>query len=330
MSPASTTVLLGAILEDFSQVTQPHARISRLRPPVPAAVACQAVDAEALRDRGRPAPAAAPAPSEAPETPEATVPLLIHGAAPAALAAWKSAALGDPARADRPSAGAGAGSAALRPRIYGIDIARGLGRRGAEAAHSSLGMLTDLPRSVPVTVSLCLGEGWRDTMALIRARGRGVRFHVYSADSPGRRVLADAIRAAVAEGCAFSWACAAWQPVTEPAHGSEPAAEGPHGPPADGAGAAPAAGHLPGILNILLATARALQGADSTAVAAELARTDRVDVVDAVRELSPAEARRIRRLLRGFAVYRTAPVVDALTGLGLLPKVVGPASLPAV
>lgn len=284
---------------------------------MPAAVACQAVDAEALRDRARSAPA--PAPSEAVGP---AVPLLIHGAAPAALAAWKSAALGDPARTDQPAGGQVAAVPAHRPRIYGIDIARGLGRRGAEAAHSSLGMLTDLPRAVPVTVSLCLGEGWRDTMALIRARGRGVRFHVYSADSPGRRVLADAVRAAVAEGCAFSWACAAWQPVTEPAEGST-------GSDALGGEAGAASTRLPGILNILLATARALQGADSTAVAEELDRTDPVDVVDAVRELGLAEARRIRRLLHGFAVYRTAPTVDALTDLGLLPKVVGPASLPA-
>jgi len=181
-------------------------------------------------------------------------------------------------------------------------------------------MLTDLPRTVPVTVSLCLGEGWRDTMALIRARGRDVRFHVYSADSPGRRVLADAIRAAVAEGCAFSWACAAWQPVTEPVQGPEALGVDPAGP---------ASARLPGILNILLATAQALQGADSTAVAEELDRTDPVDVVDAVRELGSAEARRIRRLLHGFAVYRTAPIVDALTDLGLLAKAVGPASLPA-
>ena len=287
---------------------------------MPAVVACQAVDAEALRDRGRSAPG--PAPSEAAGP---AVPLLIHGAAPAALAAWKSAARGDqnradPFRADQPSGGAAAGATAYRPRIYGIDIARGLGRRGAEAAHSSLGMLTDLPRTVPVTVSLCLGEGWRDTMALIRARGRGVRFHVYSADSPGRRVLADAVRAAVAEGCAFSWACAAWQPITEPAQGPESLGVDPAGP---------ASARLPGILNILLATAQALRGADSTAVAEELDRTDPVDVVDAVRELGPAEARRIRRLLHGFAVYRTAPIVDALTDLGLLPKAVGPASLPA-
>lgn len=311
MSPASTTVLLDAILEDFSQVTRPHAKISRLRPPVPAAVACQAVDAEALRDRARSAPAPAP-----------SLPLLIHGAAPAALAAWKSAALGDQPRAEPAS-----GGPAPRPRIYGIDIARGLGRRGAEAAHSSLGMLTDLPRSVPVTVSLCLGEGWRDTMALIRARGRGVRFHVYSADSPGRRVLADAIRAAVAEGCAFSWACAGWLPVTEPAQGTDTADPVPPDP--DSAAAAGLGAHLPGILNILLATARALQGADGAAVAAELARTDQVDVVDAIRELGTPEVRRIRRLLRGFAVYRTTPIVDALAGLGLVPKAVPPAPLPA-
>jgi hypothetical protein len=164
---------------------------------------------------------------------------------------------------------------------------------------------------VPVSVGLTLGDGWRDTMALIRARGRGVRFHVNS-DSPGQRRMADAIRAAVAEGCAFSWSCGHWQPVTEPPQDTDPVAE---------------AGSLPGILNILLATAQAVRGADSGAVAAELGRTDTVDVVDAVQELSPLIARRVRRLLRGFAVYRIAPAVDALTDLGLLPKIVTPMAL---
>jgi hypothetical protein len=307
MSPASNSVLLGAILEDFSQVARPHVTISsRSHVPSPA-VSCRAVEADAFRDRDRALPASAtPDPVGGPPTP-----LLIHGAAPAALAAWKSAAAADKARGAPPEADRS------RHGIYGIDIARGPGRRGAEAAHSSLGMLTDLPRTVPVTVGLSLGQGWRDTMALIRARGRGVRFQIYSGDAPQRRTLADAIRAAVAEGCAFSWSCAHWQPVTEPPLDTAPA-EGGRG--AD-------AGPLPGILNILLATARAIQGADSTAVATELARTDTVDVVDAVRALSPHTARRIRRLLRGFAVYRTAPAVDALTDLGLLPKVAVPVSV---
>jgi hypothetical protein len=305
MSPASISVLLGAILEDFSQVGRPYARISARRlGAASSAVACRAVDAEAFSDHtGNTQPTTEPA--SAPATP-----VLIHGAAPAALAAWKSAAPGERAEDSRAN-------------VYGIDIARGLGRRGTEAAHSSLGMLAELPRSVPVTVSLSLGPGWRDTMALIRARGRGVRFHVYPGDSPHRRALADAIRAAVAEGCAFSWCCAAWQPVTEPAESTDTATD------ADGPGASSRnAGEdaLPGILNILLATALAVQGAGSSDVAAELARTDKVDVVDAVREMSPATARRVRLLLRGFAVYRTVPVIDALTDLALLPKTVGRAT----
>ena len=302
MSPASTSVLLGALLEDFSQVTRPNSRISGRRPHVPSpAVACRAVEADTYRDLDR-----APVSAKPDTVPDPTTPVLIHGAAPAALAAWKSAMAADKASNDQLDA-----DRARRARIYGIDIVRGLGRRGAEAAHSSLGMLAELPRAVPVTVGLTLSPGWRDTMALIRARGRGVRFHVH-ADSPSQRTMADAIRAAVAEGCAFSWSCAHWQPVTAPPQATDLAAE---------------AGSLPGILNILLATAEAVRGADSTGVATELGRTDTVDVVDATAELSPLIAKRVRRLLRGFAVYRTAPTVDALTDLGLLTKVATPMAL---
>jgi hypothetical protein len=302
MSPASTSVLLGALLEDFSQVTRPNSRISG-RPQAPSpAVACRAVDADTYRDLDRAAPVSAK-----PDTvSDPATPVLIHGAAPASLAAWKSAMAADKASSDQSDT-----DRARRAHIYGIDIVRGLGRRGAEAAHSSLGMLAELPRAVPVTVGLTLGPGWRDTMALIRARGRGVRFHVYS-DSPGQRTMADAIRAAVAEGCSFSWSCAHWQPVTRPSQDTDSVAE---------------TGSLPGILNILLATAEAVRGSDSGAVTAELARTDTVDVVDAVQELSPLIAKRVRRLLRGFAVYRTSPAIDALTDLGLLPKIVKPMAL---
>ncbi|HEV3170639.1 MAG TPA: hypothetical protein VGZ32_09875 [Actinocrinis sp.] len=302
MSPASTSVLLGALLEDFSQVTRPNSKISGRRPHTPSpAVACRAVKADTYRDLDR-----APVSAKPDTVPDPATPVLIHGAAPAALAAWKSAMAADKASDEQLD-----DDRLRRARIYGIDIVRGLGRRGAEAAHSSLGMLAELPRAVPVSVGLTLGDGWRDTMALIRARGRGVRFHVNS-DSPGQRRMADAIRAAVAEGCAFSWSCGHWQPVTEPPQDTDPVAE---------------AGSLPGILNILLATAQAVRGADSGAVAAELGRTDTVDVVDAVQELSPLIARRVRRLLRGFAVYRIAPAVDALTDLGLLPKIVTPMAL---
>jgi hypothetical protein len=302
MSPASTSLLLGALLEDFSQVSRPNSRISSRPRASSPAVACRAVEAETYRDLDR----AAPVSAEPDTVSDPATPVLIHGAAPASLAAWKSAMA-----ADKASNGQVDADRSPRAHIYGIDIVRGLGRRGAEAAHSSLGMLAELPRTVPVTVGLTLGEGWRDTMAMIRARGRGVRFHVY-ADSPGQRTMADAIRAATGEGCAFSWSCAHWRPVTEPAQDTDPIAE---------------TGALPGILNILLATAQAVRGADSGAVAAELGRTDTVDVVDAIQELSPLIARRVRRLLRGFAVYRTAPAVDALTDLGLLPKVVTPMAL---
>jgi hypothetical protein len=306
-------VLLGAILEDFSQVARPHARISRRSHTPSPAVACRAVEAAAFRDRDR--DRVVPATADPDPAAESATPILIHGTAPAALAAWKSAI--EPGQAH---GGGPPGADRSRTGIYGIDIEPGLGRRGAEAAHSSLGMLADLPRTVPVTVGLSLGQGWRDTMALIRARGRGVRFQVYAADSPGRRTLAEAIRAAVAEGCAFSLSCAHWQPMTEPPLDAETGV-GRDRDAADGRGS------LPGILNILLATVRAVQGADSIAVVEELDRTDTVDVVDAVRELSPHTARRVRRLLRGFAVYRTAPALDALTDLGLLPKVLVPVSV---
>ena len=203
--------------------------------------------------------------------------VLIHGSAARALTAWRSAA-------------------ALWPSV-GIDVDQDRDRHCVESAHRGLALLTELPRNVPVTFGLAIAPGWRDALDLILARGRSVRFSVCGVDAPDAPAMVDAVRAAVAERCAFSWSPGPWQVVTDPW-------EGP----------------LPGILNVLLATAAALGGADAGEVGAELARTDRVDVVDSVCELDEATARRIRALLGGFAVREVGPVVDALCDLELLPK----------
>jgi hypothetical protein len=190
------------------------------------------------------------------------------------------------------------GVAARRP-VVGIDVAPERDRRCVESVHRSLAQLTELPRTVPVAVGLALGPGWRDALDLILARGRSVRFSVCGVDAPDTPALVDAIRAAAGARCGFSWSCERWQAVTDPSDGP-----------------------LPGILNVLLATAAALRGADQGAVAEELARTDTVDVVDAVSELGEGTAHEVRALLNGFAVREVGRVVDSLSDLDLLPKAV--------
>ncbi len=196
-----------------------------------------------------------------------------------------------------PKALAGYRAAAEVWPAVGIDVVHERDRHCVESVHRGLAALTDLPRSAAVTIGLALEPGWRDALSLILARGRAVRFAVCGVDAPDAPVLVDAIRAAVGERCSFSWDCGAWRAVTDPR-----------------------ATNLPGILNVLLATAAALRGESGAEVGAQLARTDQVDVVDAVRELDDESARRIRALLDGFAVTKVAPVVDSLSDLDLLPK----------
>lgn len=203
--------------------------------------------------------------------------MLIHGSAAKALAGYRAAA-------------------AVWPAV-GIDVAHERDRHCVESVHRSLAQLTDLQRTVPVTVGLALESGWRDALSLIVARGRSVRFNVCGVDAPDAPVLIDVIRTAVGERCSFSWARGDWRAVTDPW-----------------------TTELPGILNVLLATAAAVHGETSAEIGELLARTDQVDVVDAVRDLDDETARRVRALLDGFAVPRVAPVVDALSDLDLLPK----------
>ncbi len=273
MSRAVPMFLLNALLDDFSLVRRPGgksggARVANgaIRAEVPSAVGRQAVDAQ----RWESAPIAELAGQQ-------ELPVLIHGPASKALAGYRAAS-------------------AVWPAI-GIDIAHERDRHCVESVHRSLARLTDLPRTVSVTIGLALESGWRDALSLIVARGRSVRFAVCGIDSPDAPALVDAIRAAVGERCSFSWARGDWRAVTDPW-----------------------GGELPGILNVLLATAAALRGEDSAGIGAQLARTDQVDVVDAVCDLDDETARRIRSLLDGFAVPRVAPVVDSLSDLDLLPK----------
>lgn len=179
----------------------------------------------------------------------------------------------------------------------GIDIAHERDRHCVESVHRSLAQVAELPRTVSVTVGLALEPGWRDALSLIVARGRSVRFDVCGVDTPDAPVLVDAIRKAVGERCSFSWARGDWRAITDPW-----------------------TTELPGILNVLLATAAAVHGEGATAIGAQLARTDQVDVVDAVCDLDDETARQVRALLDGFAVPRVAPVADSFSDLDLLPK----------
>ena len=265
--------LLNALLDDFSLVRRPGGRgggaratSAAARDEVPSAVGRRVVDAQRW-DGGA---AAALGGQQA-------LPVLIHGSASKALAGYRSVS-------------------AVRSAV-GIDIAHERDRHCVESVHRSLAHLTELPRTVPVTIGLALESGWRDALSLILARGRSVRFAVCGVDAPDATALVDAIRAAVGERCSFSWASGGWRAVTDPQ-----------------------ATELPGILNVLLATAAALHGEGNAEIGASLARTDQVDVVDAVCDLDDETARRVRALLDGFAVPRVAPVVDSLSDLDLLPK----------
>lgn len=277
MSQAVPMFLLNALLDDFSMIRRPGAGgaagraggAPRAAEPASVAVGRQVVAAEDWSD-------AFTDPSDAaPELPN--LPVLIHGPAARALAGYRTAA-------------------AVWPAV-GIDIAHERDRHCGESVHRSLAHLTQLPRSVPVTVGLALEPGWRDGLSMISARGRSVRFAVCGVDAPDAPVLVEAIRAAVAERCAFSWSCGLWGAVTDPWDAQ-----------------------LPGVLNVLLATAAALRGDGGAEIGAQLARTDPVELVDDVSELDDAAARQIRALLDGFAVPRVAPVVDSLRDLDLLPK----------
>jgi hypothetical protein len=271
-------LLLNALLDDFSMIRRPGAgggaeragRAPRAAEPAWPAVGRRVVPAEDWSD-------AFTDPSDAvARLPE--LPVLIHGPAARALAGYRTAA-------------------AVWPAV-GIDIAQERDRHCGESVHRSLAHLTQLPRSVPVTVGLPLEPGWRDGLSMIIARGRSVRFAVCGVDAPDAPVLVEAIRAAVAERCSFSWSRGLWGTVTDPWDAE-----------------------LPGILNVLLATATALRGGGGAQIGAQLARTDRVEIVDDICELDDETARQIRSLLDGFAVPRVAPVVDSLRDLDLLPKV---------
>lgn len=203
--------------------------------------------------------------------------MLIHGQAARVLSSYRTAAATWPA--------------------VGIDIAQERDRHCVESVHRGLAHLSEIARTVPVTVGLALEPGWRDALSMIVARGRSVRFAVCGVDAPDAAVLVEAIRAAVAEQCCFSWSCGSWDAVTDPWDGQ-----------------------LPGILNVLLAVAAALHGGGGAEVGAQLARTDRVEIVDDVCDLDEHTARQVRALLGGFAVPRVSPVVDSLCDLGLLPK----------
>lgn len=273
MSRAVPMLLLNALLDDFSPVRRPGGRggarvtnAAAAQVEVSPAVGRRAVDAQRWDDRTAASPAG-----------RQDIPVLIHGPVAKALAGYRSAS-------------------AVWPAV-GIDVAHESSLHCVESVHRALAHLTELPRTVPVTVGLALEPGWRDALSLIPARGRSVRFAVCGIDAPNAPALADAIRMAVAEQCSFSWGYGTWRPVTDPW-----------------------TPHLPGILNVLLATAAAVHGEGSAQIGSLLARTDPVDVVDAICDLDEETARRIRALLDGFAVSKVGPVVDALSDLDLLPK----------
>jgi hypothetical protein len=74
-----------------------------------------------------------------------------------------------------------------------------------------------------------------------------------------------------------------------------------------------------GFLNVLLAAARASDGAQIEDVADVLAGTDAAALADAVKALSVEDAARTRDLFHGFGSCSFQEPIDDLTALGLLP-----------
>lgn len=271
MSPTVLAPLLSGLLEDFSSIAAPRKVIRRPRegaqPPAQSpAVGRRAVDAYRAQVWIQ---------ARADPSSFADVPVLIHGTAQNALAAWKGVReLGAPA---------------------GIDVPRGFDQRQAAAGHWNLGLLAEVPRTVPITVGLSLQPGWRDALRLIAARGRAVRFHVSALDGPGSHPMAQAIRAAVTEDCPFAFSAAPW-----------PAVSGAH------------AASLPGVLNVLAATVAAVRGAGGGAIVRELACPQPAEVLELLAGVDRPTAEKVRALLTGVAVPQPAYTLGALVALGAL------------
>ncbi|GGQ87720.1 hypothetical protein [Couchioplanes azureus] len=160
-----------------------------------------------------------------------------------------------------------------------------------------------VPPGVAVYVELPVGDVTEGAVGTLTGAGLRLKIRtggVVAAAFPGERELAGALLAAVRGGAAFKLTAGLHDPVRhrDPATGFE---------------------HH-GFLNVILATARALAGAGTDAVAEALADQDGARVAAAVAALDDSAAGRIRRHFISFGTCSVIEPIDGLRHHGLLPE----------
>ncbi|MCI0687548.1 MAG: hypothetical protein L0Y54_09970 [Sporichthyaceae bacterium] len=205
------------------------------------------------------------------------------------------------------------GAVAADPRLdlAGVEIPISPLADQAESAHEillALSEFADLLRShhggeAPVYVELPREYGWRDALGLISARGAGVKLRtggLVAEAFPTELEVAEFIRACVAEGAAFKCTAGLHHAVRhrDPKTGFE---------------------HH-GFLNILVATATAVDGGRVDDLVAVLAEQDPSELVDATARVNEPAAEQTRAHFAGYGSCSFDEPVDDLTGLGLIDK----------
>lgn len=174
----------------------------------------------------------------------------------------------------------------------------------SESAHATLHALQrTLPQEVAAFVEIPRVPGWRNALALVAARGRGVKLRTGGlvADAfPTEREVADFVKACVVEGAAFKCTAGLHHAVR---HTDETTGFEHHG-----------------FLNILLATCEAVRGASVPELIEVLAERDPAELADRVRALDARAAETCRRYFVAYGSCSFTEPVDDLTGLGLLEK----------
>ncbi|OJF14444.1 hypothetical protein [Couchioplanes caeruleus] len=177
----------------------------------------------------------------------------------------------------------------------------------AGSAETLPGLVATLHRHVPPGVSVYVELPLADVTAphIGTLVGAGLRLKirtggVVAAAYPGERELAGALLAAVRSGAAFKLTAGLHDPVRhrDPVTGFE---------------------HH-GFLNVILATARAVEGSGADAVAEALADQDGARVAAAVAAIDDSAAGPIRRHFISFGTCSVSEPIDGLRHHGLLPE----------
>jgi hypothetical protein len=173
------------------------------------------------------------------------------------------------------------------------------GPRAAKAARA----LGHLPAGVPGFVEVHPGSGWRDALGLLAARGRGARLRAGGGPAeirPSATQLAKLIHGCLREAVPFTCSPGGLRAVPEGGTGERPMHHG--------------------LLNIVLATTRALDGAAVEDLAAVLAVRDPADLLAELGETPVELVGRARELLRTLGCDDVEATLVDLSGFGLVPK----------